>query len=133
MERKKAAITGGEVGMGRGIALVLAEEGYDIAFSCYPNAERAESTVETMLSLLRERGAKGWPFPEDLSKPDAPRAFFEKTVASLGGLELMVNNAGVNIRPPIQDTNGVTIRVDGGLILPGMPEDTSMLTQDKGW
>ena len=70
MERKKAAITGGEVGMGRGIALVLAEEGYDIAFSCYPNAERAESTVETMLSLLWERGAKGWPFPEDLSKPD---------------------------------------------------------------
>ena len=128
MERKKAAITGGEVGMGRGIALVLAEEGYDIAFSCYPNAERAESTVETMLSLLRERGAKGWPFPEDLSKPDAPRAFFEKTVASLGGLELMFNNAGVNIRPPIQDTNGVTLRVDGGLILPGMPEDTSMLT-----
>jgi len=28
---------------------------------------------------------------------------------------------------------GVTLRVDGGLILPGMPEDTSMLTQDKGW
>lgn len=36
MERKKALVTGGEYGMGRGISLVLAEEGYDIAFSYYP-------------------------------------------------------------------------------------------------
>ncbi len=103
MNRKKAIITGGEIGMGRGIALVLAEEGYDIAFSYYPNAENAEASIETTLSLLRERGAKGWPFPADLSIPDAPRAFFEKAVASLGGLDLMVNNAGVNIPLPIQD------------------------------
>jgi glucose 1-dehydrogenase len=103
MERKKAIITGGEIGMGRGIALVLAEEGYDIAFSYYPDAERAEASIETTLSLLRERDAKGWPFPVDLSKPDAPRAFFERAVARLGGLDLMVNNAGVNIPLPIQD------------------------------
>ena len=103
MERKKAIITGGEIGMGRGIALVLAEEGYDIAFSYYPNAENAETAVETTLSLLRERGAKGWALPADLSEPDAPRAFFEKAVGSLGGLDLMVNNAGVNIPLPIQD------------------------------
>lgn len=103
MERKKAIITGGEIGMGRGIALVLAEEGYDIAFSYYPNAESAEASIETTLSLLQERGAKGLPFPADLSKPDAPREFFEKAVASLGGLDLMVNNAGVNIPLPIQD------------------------------
>ena len=36
MSRKKAILTGGEYGMGRGIALVLAKEGYDIAFSYYP-------------------------------------------------------------------------------------------------
>lgn len=35
MERKKALITGAEYGMGRGIALILAEEGYDIAFSYF--------------------------------------------------------------------------------------------------
>jgi NAD(P)-dependent dehydrogenase (short-subunit alcohol dehydrogenase family) len=32
-DRKKAIVTGASIGMGRGIALVLAEEGYDIAFS----------------------------------------------------------------------------------------------------
>ncbi|MBR1561107.1 MAG: SDR family oxidoreductase [Clostridia bacterium] len=103
MDRRKAIITGGEIGMGRGIALVLAEEGYDIAFSYYPKSENAEASVETTLSLLGERGAKGWPFPSDLSGPNAPRAFFEKAVDALGGLDLLVNNAGVNIPLPLQD------------------------------
>ena len=103
MERKKAIITGGEIGMGRGIALVLAEEGYDIAFSYYPNSENVETSIKTTLSLLQERGAKVWTFPADFSEPDAPREFFEKAVGSLGGLDLLVNNAGVNIPLPIQD------------------------------
>ena len=103
MDRKKAIITGGEIGMGRGIALVLAKKGYDIAFSYYPNTQNVEGAIETTLSLLRERGAKGIPFPVDLSKPDAPRAFFEEAVGSLGRVDLLVNNAGVNMPLPIQD------------------------------
>lgn len=103
MDRKKAIITGGEIGMGRGIALVLAKKGYDIAFSYYPNTQNVEGAIETTLSLLRERGAKGIPFPADLSKPDAPGAFFEEAVGSLGGVNLLVNNAGVNMPLPIQD------------------------------
>ena len=103
MNRRKAIITGGEIGMGRGIALVLAEEGYDIAFSYYPKSENAEASVETTLSLLGERDAKGCPIPSDLSEPDAPRAFFEKAVDALNGLDLLVNNAGVNIPLPLQD------------------------------
>ena len=103
MDRKKAIITGGEIGMGRGIALVLAKEGYDIAFSYYPNTQNVEGAIETTLSLLRERGAKGIPFPADLSKSDAPGAFFEEAVGSLGWVDLLVNNAGVNMPLPIQD------------------------------
>ena len=103
MSRKKAIITGGEIGMGRGIALVLAQEGYDIAFSYYPNSENAEASVETTLSLLGERGAKSWPFPADLSEPDAPGQFFGKAMEALGGLDLLVNNAGVNMPLPLQD------------------------------
>jgi NAD(P)-dependent dehydrogenase (short-subunit alcohol dehydrogenase family) len=72
MGRKKAIITGGEIGMGRGIAMVLAEEGYDIAFSYYPKAENAEASVETTMSMLKQRGAQGWYFPADLSGPGMP-------------------------------------------------------------
>ena len=103
MGRKKAIITGAEIGMGRGIALVLADEGYDIAFSYYPKAENAEASIETTMAGLKARGAQGYYFPADLSEPDAPRAFFEKAVESLGGLDLLVNNAGVNIPLPLQD------------------------------
>ena len=45
MNRKKAIITGGEIGMGRGIALVLAKKGYDIAFSYYPNTQNVEGAI----------------------------------------------------------------------------------------
>lgn len=103
MNRKKAIITGGEIGMGRGISLILAEVGYDIAFSYYPNSENVDASIEKSLSLLRDRGAKGWPFPADLSKPNAPKEFFDKAVEALGGLDLLVNNAGVNIPLPLQD------------------------------
>lgn len=103
MERKKAIITGGEIGMGRGIATVLAEEGYDIAFSYYPKTQNVESAIETTMAILTERGAKAYGFPADLSKSDGPKQFFEQAVESLGGVDLLVNNAGVNIPHPLQD------------------------------
>ena len=58
MERKKAIVTGAAIGMGRGICQVLAEEGYDIAFSYYPGTQNVESAIETTVSLLHERGAQ---------------------------------------------------------------------------
>ena len=103
MNRKKAILTGGEIGMGRGISMALAEEGYDIAFSYYPKSENVGAALETTLTMLQDRGAKGFPFPADLSLPDAPMEFFVKAVLSLGGLDLLVNNAGVNIPLPLQD------------------------------
>jgi len=88
--------------MGRGIAQVLAERGYDIAFSYYPETQNLEAALETTISSLHERGAQVYCFPADLSKPDAPKQFFEQAVERLGGLDLLVNNAGVNIPLPLQ-------------------------------
>ena len=53
MERKKALITGAEYGMGRGIALVIAEEGYDIAFSYFPGMANYETALEKTKEMLR--------------------------------------------------------------------------------
>ena len=101
--RKKAMITGASIGMGRGIACVLAEEGYDIAFSYYDDDEKGMKDLEKTLNMLKERGAECFPYQADLTKKGAPKEFFDKAVSSLGGLDLLVNNAGVNIPLPLQD------------------------------
>lgn len=103
MGRKKAIITGGEIGMGRGIALELAKAGYDIAFSYYPNSEGIQEKLATSVSMLEEQGAKVRAFPADLTHQDAPQQFFTEAVDALQGLDLLVNNAGVNMPLAIQD------------------------------
>lgn len=101
--RKKAIVTGGAVGMGRGIALILAEEGYDIAFSHYGNDEKAEKEIEATMEMLKERGAKSWCKTADLTEKSAPKEFFDWAVGEMKGLDLLVNNAGVNMPLPLQE------------------------------
>ena len=101
--RKKALITGGERGIGRGIAFALADAGYDIAFSYYEKEQQAEEAIARTMEELQKRGAKGYPFSADLSEKDGAGKFFEQGIKALGGLDLMVNNAGVNKPKAIQD------------------------------
>ena len=101
--RKKALITGGERGIGRGIAFALADAGYDIAFSYYEKEQQAKEAVERTMEGLQKRGAKGYPFSADLSEKDGAGKFFDQGIKALGGLDLMVNNAGVNKPKAIQD------------------------------
>lgn len=103
MTRKKALITGGEFGMGRGIALELAKDGYDIAFSYYPDFQNSDKAVKRAQELYKAAGATSWCYPTDLSKPEAAKELFDKAVGDMGGLDLMVNNAGVNKPLPVQD------------------------------
>ena len=86
--------------MGRGIAACLAEAGYDIAFSYYPGMHDPLKAVETSEAILREKGAEVWCYPADLSKREAPKWLFDNAIADLKGLDLLVNNAGVNIPRP---------------------------------
>ena len=106
--KEKAIVTGAALGMGRGISTVLAEEGYDIAFSYYPGTQNVEAGIETTVAMLQERGARAWHFPADLTKPGAAEDFFAQAVDALGGLDLLVNNAGVNIPQALQDITAET-------------------------
>ncbi len=94
--RKKAIITGGERGIGRGIAKALAENGYDIAFSYYPNEQNAEEAVAYTKNMLEGLGAKAYDFAADFSVKEGAANYFEAAVNALGGVDLLVNNAGVN-------------------------------------
>lgn len=92
MERKKAVVTGASRGIGKGIARCLAREGYDLAVSYATQREEAQ----TLSRELEEKyGGKCFFFQASLERPGAGVELLEKSVEALGGLDLLVNNAGV--------------------------------------
>ncbi|MCR4845778.1 MAG: SDR family oxidoreductase [Eubacterium sp.] len=96
---KKAIVTGGESGIGRGLVKALAKDGYKIASSFYSD----EKLAEIVKKEIEDEGGKITFFKADLSQKDAPRLFFEEAVACLGGLDLLVNNAAASIPESLQD------------------------------
>src|SRR5438128_5916391 len=86
---KRALITGSSRGIGRGIALKLAEHGVKIAVHYYKNNEAATET----LAKVRERGADGLAVQADVSRPEEIRRMFTEVKNAWGGLDIFVTNA----------------------------------------
>ncbi len=97
---KKAMITGGSRGIGKGIALALAAEGYDVAITYASKKEAAEAVAE---QIRREYGREAYCFQASLEIPGTAHQVFEQAVEKLGGLDLLVNNAGLTICESIQN------------------------------
>ena len=95
MQRKKAIVTGGSSGIGRGIVYSLAEDGYDIVFSYRSKKENAYRVLEELRTKYPGGSFEG--IEAELSEDGAGTAFFRQAVEKLGGLDLLVNNAGVTI------------------------------------
>ena len=91
--RKKAIVTGASRGIGRGIIRALAADGYDIAFSYRSREDEAEEAAREVKTM----GADVWYEQADMAEPGKGEAFFDQAVERLGGLDLMVNNAGVTV------------------------------------
>ena len=87
----RALVTGGDSGIGRAVAIAYAREGADVAISYLP--EEQEDAEETR-RLVTEAGRRAVLIPGDLTDEAACREMVERTVAELGGLEVLVNNAG---------------------------------------
>lgn len=88
---KKAIVTGASRGLGKGIALRLAQEGADIA--CVARSvESAQPTVDEIKALGREAKAYG----VDVSDEAAVTAAVEAIAGDFGGVDILVNNAGIN-------------------------------------
>ena len=93
---KKALVTGSNQGIGQAIALRLAEEGADVVIDYVTHPETAAETVQGVLKLGRRAVAiKG-----DLSKVADTQRMVHESVQALGGLDVLVNNAGVEKRAP---------------------------------
>ena len=87
---RKALITGGDSGMGRGAAIAFAREGADVAINYLP-AE--EPDAREVVGLIRAAGQKAVAIPGDLRGAAFCRHLVEEAVSQLGGLDIVVSNA----------------------------------------
>ena len=87
---KVALVTGGDSGIGRAVAIAYAREGANVAI-CYLADEQPDA--EDTLAWVEKAGRRCLLLPGDLRDRDHCTAVVEQTVATLGGLDILVNNA----------------------------------------
>ena len=93
---KIIAITGGGAGIGRGIAWHFARLGYGVSIT---DADRQAG--QESLEVMREAGSQAIFVPGDVSKPADVNRWLKATKAKLGVPDVLVNNAGIEIRKPL--------------------------------
>src|SRR5213596_1192894 len=104
VDGKHALITGSSRGIGRGIALKLAETGVKVAIHYYQNERAANDT----LTQVRKRGSDGFLVQADVTRPDRITEMFQKVKAEFGNLDIFVSNArpeaSTFFQPPLDIT-----------------------------
>lgn len=93
MERKRVAlVTGGAKGIGKAIALKLADAGFSLAI----NYRTSEKEANELVSYLQSRGVNALAIRADLSKRDEVKKMYETCKAYFGFVDTVINNAGVS-------------------------------------
>jgi len=88
---RKALITGGDSGMGRAAAIAFAREGADVAINYFPTEE---PDAQQVIGLIKAEQRKAIALPGDLRNEAFCKDLVTKAVAGLGGLDILVSNAG---------------------------------------
>ena len=100
LDGRIAIITGGGRGIGAACARTFAAAGADVAIS-----SRTAEQLEVVADEVRALGRRAFVFPADVNELDQIDAFAAATVEALGGIDLVVNNAGGSMPRPFLDTS----------------------------
>ncbi|KZD02170.1 MULTISPECIES: SDR family oxidoreductase [unclassified Thalassospira] len=103
-QNKTAIITGASRGIGVALAKRLAADGFNVVINYASSAAPAEELADS----LKSQGHKAIAIKADIARPDAVKALFDKTIAEFGGVDVIVNNAGVMTTTPIADMDDAT-------------------------
>ncbi|HZD24971.1 MAG TPA: SDR family NAD(P)-dependent oxidoreductase [Alphaproteobacteria bacterium] len=127
LDGRVALVTGGSRGIGRAIALALAEAGADVAVNYREQAAAADAVV----AEIGTRGRRAAALAGDVSDAAAVAVMVEGAEAALGPVDILVNNAGIGLRRGLDELSEEdfdrTIAVNlksaflcTGAVLPGM-------------
>lgn len=94
LKGKKALITGGTAGIGKGIALAMAREGAHVVIFG-TNEERASLVVEEMRALVEGSGQMFFYHLVDVADKASVDSAIQAVLAQMGGVDILVNNAGI--------------------------------------
>ncbi|PTG98421.1 3-oxoacyl-[acyl-carrier-protein] reductase [Staphylococcus capitis] len=88
---KSALVTGASRGIGRSIALQLAEEGYNVAVNYAGSKDKAEAVVEE----IKAKGVDSFAIQANVANGDEVKAMIKEVVSQFGSVDVLVNNAGI--------------------------------------
>lgn len=107
LKGKAAIVTGGGTGIGRAVSLELARQGAAVAV----NYSRSEHDARTAVAEIEALGGRGIAVRADVGAEPDVRAMIAAVEEALGGIDLLVNNAGTTRYIPLADLEGATDEV----------------------
>jgi 3-oxoacyl-[acyl-carrier protein] reductase len=102
--RRAVLVTGAGGGLGRAVSLAFANAGYDVVVNYAHSEDDAQATGEA----VRECGAQAYVVQADVADDAAVRRMIADTVATFGGLDALVNNAGTTQYVPLADLEAIS-------------------------
>ena len=107
LKGKTLFITGASRGIGLAIALKCARDGANIAIAAKTETAhpKLEGTIHTAAEAIEKAGGRALPLAVDVRNEAAVQAAIERTVATFGGLDIVVNNASAVSRTPVAETD----------------------------
>jgi glucose 1-dehydrogenase len=109
LKGKNVLVTGGTSGIGQAIAVRFAQYGANVAINYLRRPEEAEETEEEVhacVRRVREEGVRDVLVKGDVSKEDEVVGMVNDAITQLGGLDVLVNNAGIQISRPSNELSG---------------------------
>ena len=106
LKGKNVLVTGGSSGIGQAIAVRVAEHGANVAINYLTTPDEAAETereVHACIHKVRNHGVQDVLVQGDVSKEEDVVRMVQETVDGLGGIDVLVNNAGIQISRPSQD------------------------------
>ena len=95
---RTAVITGASKGLGKAMALALAAEGARVAL-----VSRDASLLNQVAAEISAAGGRAQAFPADVTVEEQVRQVEKAVAAEFGKVNILINNAGINVRKPVQD------------------------------